>query len=533
MVRPPLRTVVRRVSVPGLAIALVGFVLTRFTVTFAVDGDPVQFIVVGVVPLSLGLALSAFGVALAVGSFEPAYVRTTAVWTAIGTGTMLVLAILTVVGADFGDIARMGRINPRTYLSNFLIGGAIGGAMTGLYAAENRKQRHALRQQADRLAVLNRSLRDRVLNAVLAIDGQIAVLDDRDDPELRQRVHDTVRDQADTIQQTVEDVKYLARSRTDARNELGAVDPATVVEAAVESVDAMYPSVSFEVDTQSRDSLSVWGDVMLERALEHLLVRAAESGADRVTVSITASDRRVRLRVVDDGDGLPAAHRSILSGSASADYDDPSVGFGLNVVRLVADTLEGRLSTTTDGETTVTFAAPRADADIRPWISDATDVRAYGVSAADIGIAVATSLLAGIAMGVVGQVTTGVVPIIGALYGSSNAIVGWVTHEFHSIVFGLTYAGVLASIPDSYAEDWGWCLATGLGWGFVLWLVAAGFVMPIWLGLVGVPAAVPSLSVSSLLGHLVWGGVLSLLYLVGQRVAESYLVSSRSGRPRQ
>lgn len=65
----------------------------------------------------MGLGLSAFGVALAVGSFERGYVRTTAIWTVIGATTMFVLAVSSVAGSGIGDMSRMGAVNTGTYLS--------------------------------------------------------------------------------------------------------------------------------------------------------------------------------------------------------------------------------------------------------------------------------------------------------------------------------------------------------------------------------------------------------------------------------
>jgi len=103
-----------------------------------------------------------------------------------------------------------------------------------------------------------------------------------------------------------------------------------------------------------------------------------------------------------------------------------------------------------------------------------------------------------------------------------NAVVGWITHEFHSVVFGLAYAGVLAPVPDSYADDWRWCLGVAIGWAIVLWALAAGVIMPLWLRLVGVPAAVPSLSPAGLLGHLVWGLTLGTVYVGGQVLLDMF-----------
>ena len=88
----------RRVNFSGLVIAGIGFFLTRFTVSLAISGGPVQFLLSGIVPLALGLGLAAFGVALTVADVEARLVRTTAAWCVAGTGGMLVLVVLTILG---------------------------------------------------------------------------------------------------------------------------------------------------------------------------------------------------------------------------------------------------------------------------------------------------------------------------------------------------------------------------------------------------------------------------------------------------
>ncbi len=145
----------------GLVIAALGFFLTRFTVTLALDQGTMRFFLAGVTPLVLGLGLSAFGVGLAVADVEPRLVRTVAGWAVIGVSTMLVLGVLTVLGSSGGQMPAVETVRSRAYLSNFLIGGSVGGTLTGLYAARNRRQRQALRQHSNRLSVLNRLLATR------------------------------------------------------------------------------------------------------------------------------------------------------------------------------------------------------------------------------------------------------------------------------------------------------------------------------------------------------------------------------------
>ena len=140
----------RRIHYSGFVVAGIGFFLTRFTVTLAIYESPLRFYLAGVVPLALGLGLAAFGVALAVADVEASLVRTTAVWCVVGFLTMLVLVVLTLLGST-GGMSNVEAIRSRTYLSNFLIGGSVGGTLTGLYAARNRQQRSELQQQTNRL----------------------------------------------------------------------------------------------------------------------------------------------------------------------------------------------------------------------------------------------------------------------------------------------------------------------------------------------------------------------------------------------
>ncbi|WP_225741208.1 DUF6789 family protein [Halorussus halophilus] len=83
------------------------------------------------------------------------------------------------------------------------------------------------------------------------------------------------------------------------------------------------------------------------------------------------------------------------------------------------------------------------------------------------------------------------------------------------MVFGLVYAAVVG-VPSlsQYATKETTGAALGAAYGVVLWFVAAGFVMPIWLDAVGFsnPPPVPNLSAMSLVGHLVYGVLLGALF---------------------
>jgi two-component system OmpR family sensor kinase len=495
----------RDVTVSGLVVALVGFVLTRFTVVGVARDSTVEFLFSGMVPLVLGLGLSAAGVLLAVGAYDRPLVRRIAVWCLVGTGTMTVLVVLTLLGSAQSP-AGMGEINQQTHLSTFLIGGAVGGALTGLYEGRNRQYRRDLREQANRLVVLNRLLRDRVVNSATAIRAHQEILQ----REYSEQSVEVVGSKVDDIVETVDQVGHLAETDDEGH---GPVDLVGCVRRQVATVQESRDDAEFTVDAP--DSAAVRATDQLGLAVNHLLVNAAvhsDSEQPQVAVSVETEGGSVRLRVSDDGPGLPESQQALLEDGEIAEYDDPTTGFGLNVVRLFAERFDGHLTTDVDDGTTVELRLPRAveadDSSHRPAPGN-------GVAPSRAAVAIGAALVAGLTMAGAMAVLDGDLVAIGELYGIESSVVSLVTHEFHSVVFGLIYGGVLAVVRVASVQR---RLAVGVGLGLSLWLVAAGLVMPLWLDLVGIGVPFPNLTVPSLAGHLTWGTTTGLCYHAGDRL---------------
>jgi two-component system OmpR family sensor kinase len=106
----------------------------------------------------------------------------------------------------------------------------------------------------------------------------------------------------------------------------------------------------------------------------------------------------------------------------------------------------------------------------------------------------------------------------------SDPIVGWITHEFHSLVFGFVFAGIVAVLPGRSRESERAVIAIGIGWGVVLWTIAAGVVAPIWLNLLGFSQDIPTFQGFLFWSHLAWGLTLAVLTLVGYRYVVPRLV---------
>lgn len=112
---------------------------------------------------------------------------------------------------------------------------------------------------------------------------------------------------------------------------------------------------------------------------------------------------------------------------------------------------------------------------------------------------------------------------IAGLYGFRGSLLaGFLAHVVHGTLFGVLFAGVLSD-PGLYrVERWLWkSVLAGAVFGVVLAVVAAGIIMPIWLGLVGFPTppAFPNVSAATLAWHLVYGTVLGGVYALADHDA--------------
>jgi len=132
---------------------------------------------------------------------------------------------------------------------------------------------------------------------------------------------------------------------------------------------------------------------------------------------------------------------------------------------------------------------------------------------------------AGVAFGLLIQFALGRMTTIGALFtlGEESLVVGWAAHLVNSAVFALVYGQVTRlDGVRAHADGPATGVAVGAAFGFALWFVNIGFVWPVWLNAVTPGATtlpVPNLgAVGPLAGHLVWGGLLGVLFaLLGRR----------------
>lgn len=232
-----------------------------------------------------------------------------------------------------------------------------------------------------------------------------------------------------------------------------------------------------------------------------------------MSVSQTASDVRVDVR--DEGPGLPAAQRTLLEEGTIDEFDNPGHGFGLNVVRFLVESFGGWIETSVTEQGSTVSVGLSVATDKGP--GGDSELTRLSLDPAHLILTVGAGLIAAIPYGLLSEYLGGSVAAIGVFYGLGNPVVGWLTHEFHSVVFALIFAGLLSILPRHYRDHIPAATALGMAWGVVLWVVAAGLIAPVWLMLLGVDVSVPNLTGVLLVTHLTWGLALGILTSLGFR----------------
>jgi signal transduction histidine kinase len=483
----------------GLVIAGLGFLITRLYVAETVTvGEPVAFGLVSLPPLVIGLGLTVYGVVIAVGRFSPQYVRTVTIWCLVGTVGLAVLLVATQLRAFLTDGMMTTLLDSELLIGNLLLGGAVVGVLIGDRAAANARKRDEIRRAANRAALVNRLLRHDVLNAAAIIEGHAELLSESPD---RTGSVSAIDSAAATIKRTIGKVGRIASPNEDTDIRSVTLDP--VLSTAIEAVQKSHPNREIAVETPS-GALTVAADDRLDIVIAELVDNAVRyGGTEPVRIEVESTPQSVSISVTDHGSGLPPDQEALLTTGTFPEYDDPSAGFGLQAVSLLVGRYGGRI-TTAGGENEVdphriTVRLPRD-----PLSGLVTETA--GISVPVVARATTAGLIAGLVMGSFLQLTAGGLPVIGALYSVNHVAIGWVTHLFHSVIFALLFAtgrkytDRLASLSPPVRTA-----LFGLGWGTVLWFVAAGFVMPLWLGALGQPTTLPRLTLNGFVGHAIWG----------------------------
>jgi uncharacterized membrane protein YagU involved in acid resistance len=133
-----------------------------------------------------------------------------------------------------------------------------------------------------------------------------------------------------------------------------------------------------------------------------------------------------------------------------------------------------------------------------------------------IALGVAGGIVGGILFGIL-MAVQGMLPMVAALIGSEDPVVGFGVHLVISagagVVFGLAVAVLPALVATPVAA-----VASGAVYGVIWWIGGALIAMPLMLGMNEMVLAVGGAQLMSLAGHLVFGVATGLVvYVLARR----------------
>lgn len=234
--------------------------------------------------------------------------------------------------------------------------GGLLGVIVGTVAVTDRRYRRE-RATAAELETLHALLRHNLRNRLTILDGRLTLLTE----ELGSYDEDavaTIEAQLTGIEALLEDTR-LAAQAVGGPGDRMPVDLAEVVRDQLALLEASYDRVSVTADLPERAPVLA-GD-LLATAVENVLTNAVvhhDSPTVAVDVAVAVAGDRVRLRIADDGPGIPPARRDAVFAAGTGE----GTGMGLYLANTVVERTGGTLELD-DNEprgTVVTVTLPRA-----------------------------------------------------------------------------------------------------------------------------------------------------------------------------
>ena len=119
-----------------------------------------------------------------------------------------------------------------------------------------------------------------------------------------------------------------------------------------------------------------------------------------------------------------------------------------------------------------------------------------------VGLGVIGGLVGGLVFGMM-MAAMNSLPMVAALIGQSEALIGFFVHMGISAAFGALFGAVATYLPHSWVRF----LIAGAVYGVVLWVGAALIAMPLMLGMNNMVFQIGEPQIMSLMGHLIYGVV--------------------------
>jgi PAS domain S-box-containing protein len=215
--------------------------------------------------------------------------------------------------------------------------------------SDGRPSERELARARDQLRALNRVLRHDIRNDMQIVLGLADLLADHVDEDGRDYL-DTITETGDHVVELTRSARHLAR--TVAGDAELPLEPVGLPETLREELDrrrAAFADATFVVDGDVPD-VDVRANDLLSSVFRNLLNNAVQhSDRDAPTVTVSADllrgDHRVRVRIADDGPGIPDRLAGDVFTKGEKGLESAGTGLGLYLVESLVEEYGGRVWT--------------------------------------------------------------------------------------------------------------------------------------------------------------------------------------------
>jgi len=220
----------------------------------------------------------------------------------------------------------------------FTSGGATSGELLTVDDVTDREQyRLRLEERTEQLEALNRVVRHDIRNDMAVIHGWAETLREHVDEEGQDALDRVLRTSTRVIELTETARDFVDSLAGDAVLEVRPVALDDAVTAEVRIARDAFPNATFRVpDDPPR--VDVLANEMLASVFRNLLNNAVQhndTDAPEVTVTFEETDDRVRIRVADNGPGVPDEQKDEVFGKGQKGLESAGTGIGLYLVSIL------------------------------------------------------------------------------------------------------------------------------------------------------------------------------------------------------
>ncbi|SFR47458.1 PAS domain-containing protein [Halogeometricum limi] len=224
-----------------------------------------------------------------------------------------------------------------------------------------------LEHERERLELMNRLVRHNLLNSLNVVDARLEIVADGVDDAVAGHL-ETARRRTDSMVELVETMRSLMKALVETDDVV--LEPVSldgVVRRELADARDAFPEAVFSYE-ESTDA-TVEANELLDELVENLLTNAVQhndASTPRVVVSVDADEDTVTLRVADNGPGVDPEQGTKIFDKGTKGFESPGTGFGLHLVREIAEAYGGDVSVendaSSDGPSGATFRVtlPRA-----------------------------------------------------------------------------------------------------------------------------------------------------------------------------